>query len=273
MSWFKVDDKLWGSPKWLAMRSGPRALWVTAGSYCMDQLTDGFVPGHVIPILGGKDTDCVALVKAGLWEKDPNGYRFHDWNDYQPSRESIMDRREVEAARKAAWRAKRAGQRAASADGPEDVPPGQDGDTGVRPAGVPSVSRSSRPDPTRPDPTVPPTEVHQGGAGGGDAPADAGAGRTGSKSRGTRIPDPFPITPEMVAWAREHTPGIDHRAVTEAFVDYWRGVPGAKGVKLDWPATWRNWLRRERDDHRQPAADRPRPGASVWDKRLPEVGA
>ena len=84
---------------------------------------------------------------------------------------------------------------------------------------------------------------------------------------------PLTITPEMVAWAREHTPGIDHRAVTEAFVDYWRGVPGTKGVKLDWPATWRNWLRRERDDHRQPAADRPRPGASVWDKRLPEVGA
>lgn len=27
------------------------------------------------------------------------------------------------------------------------------------------------------------------------------------------------------------------------FVDYWIGVPGQRGVKLDWPATWRNRVR------------------------------
>jgi hypothetical protein len=31
------------------------------------------------------------------------------------------------------------------------------------------------------------------------------------------------------------------------FADYWEGVPGAKGLKLDWLATWRNWLRRSVD--------------------------
>lgn len=30
----------------------------------------------------------------------------------------------------------------------------------------------------------------------------------------------------------------------DKFVDYWRGTPGAKGRKVDWQATWRNWLRR-----------------------------
>jgi hypothetical protein len=29
----------------------------------------------------------------------------------------------------------------------------------------------------------------------------------------------------------------------ENFIDYWRGVPAAKGVKLDWQATFRNQLR------------------------------
>jgi hypothetical protein len=29
------------------------------------------------------------------------------------------------------------------------------------------------------------------------------------------------------------------------FIDYWRAAPGAKGVKADWPATRRNWCRRE----------------------------
>ncbi|MCP4354671.1 MAG: hypothetical protein GY793_03360 [Proteobacteria bacterium] len=28
------------------------------------------------------------------------------------------------------------------------------------------------------------------------------------------------------------------------FADYWESVPGNKGLKLDWLATWRNWLRR-----------------------------
>ena len=32
------------------------------------------------------------------------------------------------------------------------------------------------------------------------------------------------------------------------FTDYWRGVSGAKGVKADWFATWRNWVRRAKND-------------------------
>ncbi len=32
------------------------------------------------------------------------------------------------------------------------------------------------------------------------------------------------------------------------FRDYWIAVPGQKGVKLDWFATWRNWCRRAADD-------------------------
>ena len=29
----------------------------------------------------------------------------------------------------------------------------------------------------------------------------------------------------------------------ESFRDYWISVPGQKGVKLDWDATWRNRIR------------------------------
>ena len=39
-----------------------------------------------------------------------------------------------------------------------------------------------------------------------------------------------------------------------SFRDYWLGVSGSKGVKKDWLATWRNWLRRTREwkaDRRQ----------------------
>lgn len=40
------------------------------------------------------------------------------------------------------------------------------------------------------------------------------------------------------------------------FADYWRSIPGTKGVKLDWQATWRNWIRSslERNRPRNAAA-------------------
>lgn len=64
-----------------------------------------------------------------------------------------------------------------------------------------------------------------------------------SATRGTRIPDDFAMTPEMITWGQENFPTLDGNTITAEFVDYWRGVAGAKGVKLDWIATWRNRVR------------------------------
>ena len=86
--------------------------------------------------------------------------------------------------------------------------------------------------------------------------------RAGATRRGTRCPDPFLVTGPMREWAAEEAPLVDVKATTAAFVDYWRALPGQRGVKLDWQATWRNWLRKEqaqlaiRSHHRRPARDR-----------------
>ena len=40
-------------------------------------------------------------------------------------------------------------------------------------------------------------------------------------------------------------PELRPEQVFERFRDYWRGVPGQRGTKLDWEATWRNWVRSE----------------------------
>lgn len=63
-----------------------------------------------------------------------------------------------------------------------------------------------------------------------------------ARARGTRLPVDFTVTPEMVAWARERCPGVDGRRETEKFENYWRSKTGAQATKLDWPATWRNWM-------------------------------
>lgn len=61
----------------------------------------------------------------------------------------------------------------------------------------------------------------------------------GKTARGSRLPENF--EPDF-QFAIEN--GIQN-TLEEAskFRDYWRSQPGSKGVKLDWPATWRNWCR------------------------------
>lgn len=69
------------------------------------------------------------------------------------------------------------------------------------------------------------------------------------------MPDPFPVSAEMVAWARQNCPHVDGKRETERFEDHWRGKVGKDGRKLDWVATWRNWMRTAED--RQGPRDRP----------------
>lgn len=45
---------------------------------------------------------------------------------------------------------------------------------------------------------------------------------------------------------REHAfTAAEAERIAESFRDYWHAAPGQKGVKLDWSATWRNWIRTE----------------------------
>ena len=63
------------------------------------------------------------------------------------------------------------------------------------------------------------------------------------KARGTRLPTPFMLTADMRDWAKGSVPLVDIKFETEKFCDYWRSAPGQRGIKLDWVATWRNWMR------------------------------
>lgn len=51
----------------------------------------------------------------------------------------------------------------------------------------------------------------------------------------------------------------------ERFRDHWAAQPGQKGVKLDWDATWRNWLRRDSDYTQRASTNRPKTGATTTD--------
>lgn len=65
-----------------------------------------------------------------------------------------------------------------------------------------------------------------------------------AKRRPSRIPATFAITDEMRAWASAKLDATPQQlaTATEGFIDYWLGEGK---TKVDWPATWRGWMRRE----------------------------
>ncbi|RJO72831.1 MAG: DUF1376 domain-containing protein [Myxococcales bacterium] len=64
------------------------------------------------------------------------------------------------------------------------------------------------------------------------------------KRRGSRLPDGWQPSPELLAWANTECPIVDCVYETEKFTDFWRSQAGAKARKTDWDATWRNWMRK-----------------------------
>lgn len=115
MPWFKVDDTLAFHGKVLAAGNGAMGLWVRAGSWSMQTLSDGFVPRHVARQLGTK-READRLCEAGLWAEKDAGYVFHEWQQRQPSRAKVLSDREENADRLRKWREKKR-QEEADADG------------------------------------------------------------------------------------------------------------------------------------------------------------
>lgn len=71
----------------------------------MQMLSDGFVPAQVTRQLGTK-READRLVFANLWVETEDGYRFHEWDQRQPSREKVHTDREVNAEKLRKWREK-----------------------------------------------------------------------------------------------------------------------------------------------------------------------
>lgn len=101
MVWFTVDD-LWHShPKTAGLSLAARGLWVTAGSWCGQHLTDGKVPKKMLRVWAAPEKLARELVASGLWlEHDASHYQFHDWETYNQTREQALARRAADAARK-----------------------------------------------------------------------------------------------------------------------------------------------------------------------------
>ncbi|TBO59028.1 mucin-2 [Streptomyces kasugaensis] len=193
MTWFKVDDTAHAHPKLLKAGNAALGLWVRAGAYAAQHLTEGVIPG-VVAQLYGTAPQARKLVASGLWhtaghdctrcaQPAQGDYVMHDFLIYNPTRARVEDDRAKAADRQQRAREKAAAQRNqernpidSSANRPRnDAEPSAESDessanqiefpedsagqgTPSQPDGM-DPSRSPRPDPSRP--AVPPTEVQQ----------------------------------------------------------------------------------------------------------------
>lgn len=74
----------------------------------------------------------------------------------------------------------------------------------------------------------------------------------GTPKKGSRLSPDWIPQQEHIDYAAEQglTPEETHHEA-ENFRDYWIAKPGAGGVKLDWTATWRTWVRRSAERRNQ----------------------
>jgi uncharacterized protein YdaU (DUF1376 family) len=65
-------------------------------------------------------------------------------------------------------------------------------------------------------------------------------------ARGTRLSQDWELSEDQKQFCKQERPDLDPIKISAGFKDYWISVSGAKGVKKDWDATWRNWVRNQR---------------------------
>jgi hypothetical protein len=127
MPWGRLDDGLYDHPKLEELAKDPvdvarvvesldaedlvrlagLGLWTRAISYCNRYLTDGALSRRQMEKLGGSADLADCLVNVSLLDRTPTGFAVHDFLLFNDSRNTVLARRQKDADRKAAWRAKK----------------------------------------------------------------------------------------------------------------------------------------------------------------------
>lgn len=207
MTWVKLDDAVNMHPK-LRKAGGEAAwLWVCGLALCNRQKTGGLIEHGDLPALypgggwGKRKLRNLAtkLVEAGLWTEVAEGFRVHDYDDYQPAvvkPERTDEDRRKDRERQAKHRAKLAAETA-----PEQTPR----ESQPNAARIPSESGAN---------PAPHSSGNETGSGPNHAePVDVSRRDMRDPSRARVIPVPVPVpVEEKEENAGECPPGVDPHA-------------------------------------------------------------
>ena len=65
------------------------------------------------------------------------------------------------------------------------------------------------------------------------------------RTKGSRLSTDFELPETWTEFCQTERPDLNPQKVFDSFKDYWVAKAGSQGVKLDWQATWRNWVRNQ----------------------------
>ena len=108
MGWVRIDDNFADHPKIIGLSDSAFRLYISALCYSNRQLTDGFIATAVYAKMSSED-EAEFLVGAGLWEQIEGGYLIRSYNEYQPTREKVNEKREQAKERLRRYREKQNG--------------------------------------------------------------------------------------------------------------------------------------------------------------------
>jgi hypothetical protein len=186
-----------------------------------------------------------ALVSVGFLDGEEGSRKIHDWAEHQPWSAGAEDRKQSSA-----WAAlcKRYGREGAAQRMPEYA-------TRMRPArephaaSVPTACGTDAPLPL-PSPLPSPEAKEESKAKSKDwspkdpAPTNPAQPTPIESARGSRLAADWAPSEADLAFAATERPDLNAATEAAAFRDFWHAKPGADGRKVDWSATWRNWIRK-----------------------------
>jgi len=73
---------------------------------------------------------------------------------------------------------------------------------------------------------------------------------TKQRTKGSRLSTDFELPVSWIEFCQTERPDLNPKKVFDSFKDYWVAKAGAAGVKLDWNATWRNWVRNQKQSYK-----------------------
>ena len=251
---FNVDLGFYDSEEVLSIprkiRAAAIGVWALCGSYSANKLSDGYVSVEAL-----RDRGCTPAIRAALMATTPEplwvdghagGIQFTRWAKWQRTSGEVKAYRDADAERKR--RAREAKRNATSSDDDEMSERTTDG----RPHSVRSDSGTPKTE------TETETETKTTTANAVERP----------RKRGTRLsPDWYP-SKAVIGDMESECPHVDFRAEHRKFIDYWIAKSGKDATKLDWDATWRNWIRRAAETSTARASLKVVNGSSTVDDKV-----
>jgi hypothetical protein len=204
---FKLHNGFPEHPKTIELSDKAFRQLVEAWCYCSRNLNDGVLTkAQYLKFFSPKSRG--ELTAVGFVRAEENSFIMHDYLEHQQSAQQVAELRERRRMAGSKGGKAKANTLANAKQVPEQTPSKV----------LPDTDTDLDTDPTPPK--------------GGVTP----------RKRGSRIAEDFQATPEMKLWASTKAPGIDLSLETEKFINYWVAKSGKEATKLDWAATWRNWI-------------------------------